>query len=512
MNTAEIMARQMRLSDLLDGEVDIPDSMDVELTGIEMDSRRVETGDLFLAYQGATHDGRDFVDDVIASGANAVLVEADETWSEIGVREGVPIIPVEKLSTRIGKIAARFFDYPAAAFNLIGITGTNGKTSCCQFIGQCLSMLGYRCGISGTLGHGMYGEPYTYDEAGPGTTPDAINVQRIFEEARIRKADYMVMEVSSHGLSQKRVNVNEFDVAVFTNLSRDHLDYHGGMTAYGDEKRKLFMNPQLKVAVVNLDDIYSAKILNSLAKTVKCFTYSLHNPKADVFPRALEFKRSGFSLGVVTPWGEGNINSSLAGSFNVSNILAVLTTVMATEAEKPGFDFDRILENVAAVTPVKGRMEILGDHPVSVVVDYAHTPDGLKNALIALRQHCKGEIWCVFGCGGDRDKGKRPLMAEIAEQLASKLIITDDNPRNEDSAAIIKQILSGLSGEADVVVESDRAKAIDYAISNANEGDVVLIAGKGHEEYQDVGGNRMVFSDVKQARLSLNKRFPGKKK
>lgn len=507
MNTAEIMSRQMRLSELLEKEVNLPENLDVELTGIENDSRRIEQGDLFLAYKGTSNDGRNFVDDVISGGASAVLVEADATWNDIQVRDGVPIIPVEKLSTRIGKIAARFFDYPAAAFCLVGITGTNGKTSCCQFIGECLSNLGYKCGISGTLGHGIFGEPYTYDETGPGTTPDAIKVQTIFEEIRIKNADHMIMEVSSHGLSQNRVNVSEFNVAVFTNLSRDHLDYHGGMTAYGEEKRKLFLSPNLEIAVVNMDDMFSAKILNSLSKNVKSFTYSLHNPKADVFPRALEFKRSGFSLDLVTPWGESKFSSSLAGSFNVSNLLAVLTTAMATEASKPGFDFERILGAVAAVTPVRGRMEILNDHPVSVVVDYAHTPDGLKNALAALRQHYKGNIWCVFGCGGDRDKGKRPLMAEIAEKGANKLIITDDNPRTEASSEIIRHIKSGLSGDAEVVIESDRALAIDYAVSHAEEGDVVLIAGKGHEEYQDVGGNRMVFSDVKQARVSLNKRF-----
>jgi len=507
MNTAEIMTRQMRLSELLAEDVAINDAMDVELTGIEIDSRQIDPGDLFLAYKGASHDGRDFVDDVIAKGAKAVLVEADEEWSEITIRNGVPVIPVEKLTARIGKIAARFFDYPAAAFWLIGITGTNGKTSCCQFVGQCLSMLGYKTGISGTLGHGIYGQPYTNDESGPGTTPDAISVQKIFEEVRIQNGEAMVMEVSSHGLSQNRVNTSEFDVAVFTNLSRDHLDYHGGMKAYGDEKRKLFINPHLKIAVINMDDMFSAKILNSLAKNVKSFTYSMHNPKADVFPRALEFKSSGFELDVVTPWGQGRFSSTLAGSFNVSNILAVLTTVMASEANKPDFDFDNVLEKVAAVSPVKGRMEILGDFPVSVVVDYAHTPDGLKNALAALRQHTKGDIWCVFGCGGDRDKGKRPLMAEIAEQMANRLIITDDNPRNEDSMAIINQIKSGLSDTSRTVIEHDRAKAIDYAINNANEGDIVLIAGKGHEEYQDIGGNRMVFSDVKQARVSLNNRF-----
>jgi len=253
--------------------------------------------------------------------------------------------------------------------------------------------------------------------------------------------------------------------------------------------------------------MFSAKILNSLAKNVKSFTYSMHNPKADVFPRALEFKNSGFTLEVVTPWGQGRFSSPLAGSFNVSNILAVLTTVMASEAHKGDFDFNNVLEKVAAVSPVKGRMEILGDFPVCVVVDYAHTPDGLKNALAALRQHAKGDIWCVFGCGGDRDKGKRPLMAEIAEQMANRLIITDDNPRNEDSMAIIRQIQSGLTNASETVIEHDRAKAIDYAITNANEGDIVLIAGKGHEEYQDIGGNRMVFSDVRQARVSLNNRF-----
>ncbi|MGY8791943.1 MAG: Mur ligase family protein, partial [Pseudomonadales bacterium] len=310
-----------------------------------------------------------------------------------------------------------------------------------------------------------------------------------------------------HGIAQGRTEGLKFDGAIFTNLSRDHLDYHGGMTAYGEEKRKLFLSPHLEIAVVNMDDMFSAKILNSLAKNVKSFTYSLHNPKADVFPRALEFNRSGFSLDVVTPWGEGSFSSSLAGSFNVSNLFAVLTTVMATEADKPGFDFKNILEKVALVSPVRGRMEILTDHPVSVVVDYAHTPDGLKNALSALRQHYKGNIWCVFGCGGDRDKGKRPLMAEIAEKHANKIIITDDNPRTEASEAIITQILSGFSSNDEVVVESDRALAIDYAITHADEKDVVLIAGKGHEEYQDVGGNRMVFSDVKQARVSLNKRF-----
>lgn len=507
MNTAKIMTRQVRLSELLAGEVSIPEGLDVELTGIELDSRRIEAGDLFFACKGANFDGREFVDEVIAKGAAAVLVESGSDWSGLSARDGVAVIPLEKLASRIGKIAGKFFDNPARNLWLIGITGTNGKTSCCQFIAQCLTEIGYKCGVSGTLGYGIYGEPYNVDETKPGTTPDAITVQRIFEEIRIQHANVMVMEVSSHGLKQKRVNVNEFDIAVFTNLSRDHLDYHGNMQVYGEAKQRLFNNPHLKIAVVNIDDIFSAYILNSLAKSVKSYTYSIRNPMADVYPRALQFTRSGFSIQVVTPWGEGSINSSLVGSFNVSNLLAVLATVMATESEKGEFNFQNILEVISNISSVKGRMEIIGNAPVSVVVDYAHTPEGLRNSLQALKEHFTGKVWCVFGCGGNRDKGKRPLMAEIAEKMADKLIVTDDNPRKESSGEIIKQILSGLADKDSVRVESDRAKAIEYAISSADEGDVVLIAGKGHEEYQDIGGNRMVFSDVKQARLCLNKRF-----
>ncbi|MFL2840394.1 MAG: UDP-N-acetylmuramoyl-L-alanyl-D-glutamate--2,6-diaminopimelate ligase [Pseudohongiellaceae bacterium] len=508
MNTAKSMSQQMTLGLLLEAEIDIPENLNLVLSGIEMDSRKIENGDLFIACKGANFDGRDFVCEVIDKGAVAVLVEKGELWQEISIEKNVPIIPVENLASRISSIAAKFFNKPADHFSLIGITGTNGKTSVCQFFAQSVTGLNHICGTSGTLGYGLYAKEYLRTGIGsPGTTPDPISVQRIFSEMLQQNADTMVMEVSSHGLKQGRVCINEFDVAVFTNLTRDHLDYHHSMQAYGEEKLKLFRGSHLSVAVVNMDDLFSAKILNNLSRQVKSYTYSLNNPQADVYPENIEFKRKGFKLEVSSPWGKGNVEIGVLGSFNASNFLAVFTTVMALESQHATFDFNHVMSEVATVSPVKGRMELIGDKPVSVVVDYAHTPDALENALNALHEHFKGKIWCVFGCGGERDKGKRPMMARIAEKLADELIVTDDNPRQEASSEIIKQILSGFSNSEKVLVESDRALAIDFAIANATEGDVVLIAGKGHEEYQDVGAKRMMFSDVKQARLSLNQRF-----
>lgn len=513
MNTAKSMSQEMTLGLLLESKVEIPEKYNLVLTGIEMDSRKIESGDLFIACKGANFDGRDFVCEVIEKGAAAVLVEKGELWQEINVENNVPIIPIENLASQISAIAAKFFNKPADHLSLIGITGTNGKTSACQFIAQSVANLNHICGISGTLGSGIYAQGLIETDAtvssnaAPSTTPDPITVQRIFSEMLQKNADTMVMEVSSHGLKQGRVCINEFDIAVFTNLTRDHLDYHHSMHAYGKEKLKLFLGSHLSVAVLNMDDLFSATILNNLSRRVKSYTYSLKNSQADVYPDDVEFLRKGFKLNVVSPWGKGTLEAGLLGSFNASNLLAVLTTVMALESKQSDFDFAHVLSQISSVSPVKGRMELIGDKPVSVVVDYAHTPDALENALNALNEHFKGKIWCVFGCGGERDKGKRPMMARIAERLADELIVTDDNPRQEASTDIIKQIFVGFTDKEKVLVESDRAKAIDFAIANATEGDVVLIAGKGHEEYQDIGAERTMFSDVKQARLSLNKRF-----
>jgi UDP-N-acetylmuramoyl-L-alanyl-D-glutamate--2,6-diaminopimelate ligase len=509
MNTAHSMPEQMSLALLLEGELKIPRKLDVLLTGIELDSRRIEAGDLFIACKGANFDGRDFVNEVTARGAAAILVEKGELWQEISIVNNVPVVPVDKLACRLSKIAATFFANPARHLNLIGITGTNGKTSICQFLGQCFTNLGHFCGVSGTLGYGLYGQSnQQMSTDSPGTTPDSICVQRIFSELLKAKADTMVMEVSSHGLKQGRVCVDEFDTAIFTNLTRDHLDYHGSMQAYGEEKLKLFSGSRLSTAVVNMDDLFSAVILKNLSKRVNSITYSLRDHRADVFPEHVEFTPHGFELDIVSPWGKGKLQTNLLGSFNISNLLAVLTTVMANELPGEKRSFDDLLELVAGVQAVKGRMEIIGGKAVAVVVDYAHTPDALKNALQALQEHYQGKICCVFGCGGERDPGKRPMMARIAESLADKVMVTDDNPRQESSEQIIKQIMSGFRHGEKVQVESDRARAIERAINEAQPGDVVLIAGKGHEEYQDIGGRRMLFSDVKQARVSLSKRFP----
>lgn len=507
MNTARIMYRKMSLLELLDGELELGAGFDVNLTGIELDSRKVDSGDLFFACKGAVHDGRDFIESAIASGAAAVLVEAGGAYQQARHVRGVPVIPVARLSGRVGDFAARFFDKPGAALWLIGITGTNGKTSTCQFIAQLYSILETPCGISGTLGYGVYGHSLTMPESGPGTTPDPITVQRILEEVRFAGARTMAMEVSSHGLRQKRVRTRDFEVAVFTNLSRDHLDYHNSMEDYGEAKRKLFSGRNLKVAVVNLDDLFSTTILNGLGRHVRSYTYSLNNTRASIHAEKISHHPTGMQIDVVTPWGKWRLETGLLGSFNAGNLLAALTAVMASESQKSSFDPDAIMAAAARVKPVPGRMEIIGSSKINVVVDYAHTPDGLRTALQALREHYTGRFWCVFGCGGNRDQGKRPLMAAVAEEYSDQVVVTDDNPRQEASDIIIRHILSGIRDDSRIHVESDRARAIAYAIDHAEAGDLVLIAGKGHEEYQDVGGNRMVFSDVRQARLCLNRRF-----
>ncbi len=500
-------APSMNLSTLLQSECVVPPGLDRTLSGVQLDSRRVRPGDLFLACKGATVDGRDFIPAAIASGAAAVLVEADTQWRAARAEGAVPLIPVSGLPDKAGRVAARFYGEPARRMRMIGITGTNGKTTCSQLTAQALTALGHRCGIVGTLGFGMADGGLTRESAGPSTTPDAVRLQQILHDMFQEQGDTVVMEVTSHALVQKRVDVDDFTAAVFTNLTRDHLDYHGGMAEYGAAKCRLFTGERLQIALVNLDDPFSAEIQRSLPECVQAWSWSLRDPAAAVHARSVEFSAGGLVLEVGTPWGDGHIRSRLFGTFNASNLLAVLATVLGCEAGKPGFDAQRIMRVVGDLGPVLGRMEVVGGFPLKVVVDYAHTPDGLDNALRALREHFSGRIYCVFGCGGERDAGKRPLMGEIAGRLADEVLVTDDNPRNEDSAAIIRQILCGFAGNAGVRVEPDRARAIAAAIAEAPEDAVVLIAGKGHEDYQETKGKRLPFSEVQQARACLQQRF-----
>ncbi len=510
MNIAENMVQTRSLEQLLTGLVALPDALpaeyDVRVSGITLDSRQVSPGDLFFACFGRNHDARDYIDQAIARGAAAVLAHAGGEWQGAQVRQGVIVLAIPDLAAQAGHIASRFYGEPSAAMTLVGVTGTNGKTSCTQFIAQALTHLQRRCGVIGTLGAGF--PPRLEDTSY--TTPDPVQVQAVLAQLRTQGAEAVAMEVSSQGLHQHRVNGVRFDVAVFTNLTRDHLDYHGSMEAYFDTKRQLFMADGLGSAVVNMDDPYAIKILNTLAPSVRSFTYSLRNSHADVYALRYSQHRHGYAARVHTPFGEGDLQGPLLGSFNFSNVLAVLTTLLAILGATPGFSLARLLEALCQLRPVAGRMEIVGDDSdITAVVDYAHTPDALRVALQALREHFSGKLWCVFGCGGNRDQGKRPIMAEMAEAFADRVIVTDDNPRKEDADDIVRQILLGIEDTSGLIVERDRAKAIALAIAGAQPGDVVLIAGKGHENYQDINGKRMVFSDVNQARIALAQRHSG---
>lgn len=496
----------LRLSRLVEGLYPLPAELDRDVAGIQLDSRCLDHGDVFLACKGASVDGRRFIPDAIDRGASAILVEADDEWAALRVLDAVPVVPVPALPRKAGMLAARFYGEPARSLRLIGVTGTNGKTTCTQLIASLLQALGHRCGVIGTLGSGMAGEALSAFGSGPGTTPDAVGLQRILAGLRDAHADTVVMEVSSHGLDQARVDVDDFTVGVFTNLSRDHLDYHGTMDRYAAAKRRLFSGCRLRAAILNLDDAVSAGTRGLLPDDVACLTWSLVRDDADIHARRIEFTAAGLSMQIATPWGEFRVVSTLLGSFNASNLLATLATVLAFEQDSENFDAGRIVDRLSSLRPVRGRMQLVATAPVTVVVDYAHTPDGLEKALAAVREHCAGRVICLTGCGGERDRGKRPLMAAVARRFADIVVLTSDNPRSENPQHILDDMLAGISRREAVVLEPDRAKAIALAINQANEGDVVLLAGKGHEQYQEVAGRKLPFDDVQQAQIALSGR------
>jgi UDP-N-acetylmuramoyl-L-alanyl-D-glutamate--2,6-diaminopimelate ligase len=478
------------------------DCLSVSVSGLQLDSRQVKAGDLFCALFGKNHDARDYIDVAISNGAAAVLADEGDKCHGVKWVGAVPVIAISGLRAKLGDIAARFYGHPSQSMHVVGVTGTNGKTSCTQFIAQILLKLDESCGIIGTLGCGVY--PDLYDTGF--TTPDALVLQSVLAGLRSGNTTIVAMEASSQGLHQYRLAGVDFHTAVFTNLTRDHLDYHGTMAAYAESKRRLFENPSLKVGIVNIDDTHAAVMLNALPRGARSFTYSINNRLANVHVDNLVFRADGFDASLTTPWGQGAISSHLLGTFNLSNVLAAVCAVMTLPGD---FSLQDVLSAASQLMPVEGRMAVVGTRSgVTAVVDYAHTPDGLKNALQAVREHTGGKVWCVFGCGGNRDQGKRPLMAEVAEALADKVIVTDDNPRLENADDIVRQIMFGFSCREQVIIERDRASAIQMAISSAQHGDVVLIAGKGHESYQDVGGQRMEFSDIEQARLALSQRLP----
>lgn len=484
-----------RLSALLEGFVSVPVEKDCEISGLATDSRLVLPGDLFLACQGQQARGHDFIADAIRKGAVAVVYETNN----ITPIAQVPLIAMENLRQCVGNIAERFFGYPSQEMFVIGVTGTNGKTSCTQFLAQALNTPDAPCGVLGTLGNGLYGRLQTANN----TTPDPIELHKMLADMRSKASRTIAMEVSSHGLEQGRVNGVKFDAAVFTNLTRDHLDYHKDMATYGAAKQRLFAMPTLRYAVINRDDVFSGELLEKIKPTIETVVYGLIQRENEVRPavwgEVLHMSRQGFEMQVITAWGNGILHSRLLGRFNASNLLAALSVLLLMK-----MPLIEALEKLGQAKTVPGRMESFGgqhNQPL-VVVDYAHTPDALQSVLQALRDHCRGELWCVFGCGGNRDQGKRPLMGAIAEELADQVILTDDNPRYEVAANIIADIVRGMR-KAPAHIVPDRAGAIAYAINHANAQDVVLIAGKGHEDYQQVGDTRLVFSDRVQAQALL---------
>ena len=481
--------------------------LDVPINRLVTDSREVKRGDTFVAYPGERLDGRQFIAQAIAQGASAVIWESQHFSWNSGWK--IPCLAVSDLRHKAGWLADSVYGVPSEKLWMVGVTGTNGKTSTSHWITRAFDEAGQCCALIGTLGNGFADQL----QASANTTPDAIRVHALLAEYLHKGARAVAVEVSSHALEQGRVNGVRFDVALFTNLSRDHLDYHGDMQRYAAAKQKLFEWEALKYAVVNLDDAFGAEMAAQLKSLkVEVVGYGLSEAAQKLAERfnfryvhgqLLEMTGQGLRLRVHSNWGEAEISSALVGRFNAENLLGALAVLLVSDVTL--MDAARSLSRVQ---PVAGRMQKIGGvGQPAVIVDYAHTPDALEKVLLALREVCAGgtgagKLICVFGCGGDRDKGKRAMMGRVAEKCSDHCIVTSDNPRSEDPQQIIAEVEAGMvRRDHEIIV--DRAAAIKRAISLANSGDTVLLAGKGHEDYQEVNGTRQPFSDVGMAMLAL---------
>ena len=482
------------LGELVADFVAVPPGLTV--SDLTLDSRAAIPGALFLACRGRTHHGLRFAPEAVARGARAVLYEPDDAAPALPrLPAEVFVAPLPALSERAGLIADRFFGAPSERLTVAGITGTNGKTTCAWLLAQALQRCQRPCGYLGTLGVGLPPQVTPM----PHTTPDAVMVQRLLAALAAAAASGVSMEVSSHALDQGRVNGVRFHTAAFTNLTRDHLDYHGTMEHYGAAKARLFAWPGLESRVINFDDPFGAELARApaasrLILTTRRASGAATLPAGAQFVRAtrIQAEPTGLTIEVESSWGAVELAVRLMGEFNVENALTVLAVLLAWDI--PLRDAARALGKVRAA---RGRMEMFGGRGRSplAIVDYAHTPDALANALRAARLHCRGQLRVVFGCGGDRDAGKRPLMGRIAAELADDIVLTDDNPRGEDPARIIADIVAGIVGGAPLTLEHDRALAIRVALERSAPDDVVLIAGKGHEDYQVFAHERREFRD-----------------
>ncbi|NIV17024.1 MAG: UDP-N-acetylmuramoyl-L-alanyl-D-glutamate--2,6-diaminopimelate ligase [Woeseiaceae bacterium] len=493
---AERIRTSKTLGELLQGIAEAPA---IDIAGIASDSRLLERGFLFLACAGESSHGLDYLDKAISAGVAAVAFDAD-TASEPSADVGVPMIAVPGLAKQLGVIANRYYDFPSEHMSVVGVTGTNGKTTVAWLIAQCWNLLGRKCAYVGTLGAGL-------DEISGGegmTTPGAVELHGRLADFRDAGAEATAIEVSSHALAQNRVDGVTFDTVMFTNLSRDHLDYHGDMHSYAEAKAKLFVEHKAEHRIINLDSEFGVELASRCGQQVVTVSTNFDrvaNGRRYVFARSVVAKNDGSLVRVSSSWGDGEFALPLPGDFNVANAVIVLALLL-----RDGIDIDRACDLLSCVKAPPGRMQRVEapDSLPTVYIDYAHSPTAIEVALRALRAHCKGKLWCVFGCGGDRDTGKRPLMAKAAERLADRVVITNDNPRNEPPDDIFGQMLAGLTRPDAATVIEDRAAAIAWAIGEAGNEDIILIAGKGHEDYQLIGGERLDFSDIGAARANLD--------
>lgn len=474
----------MTLTEILhDVSVDgvIPDCM---VDHMSIDSREISENGLFVALLGDKQDGRDFIDIAIKQGAVAVIYDSSDNKTITANK--IPVVGIKDLRNCLGTIANNFYDKPSHKMTVIGITGTNGKTTCAHLLASTLDKENARCAIIGTLGNGF---PNALEPT-LNTTPDVISLHRQMADFFQMGARFVCMEVSSHALVQGRVNGVAFDIAVFTNLSHDHLDYHGDMDSYGEAKEKLFNFSTIKRSIINCDDKFGKALVEKLKTNKKSGVISYGIEHGDISASSIESSKNGISFLANMQNKEINISSQLIGQFNVYNLLAVLACLI-----EAGTPLEESANLLAKARPVAGRMEQFsgaGSQPL-VIVDYAHTPDALEKALLAVKDHCSNMIWCVFGCGGDRDKEKRSVMGQVASRLADQVILTNDNPRTESAESIVKDIQKGSGSKSKVIYERD--EAIRFAIANAASEDVVLVAGKGHETYQQIGNEKLDFSD-----------------
>ena len=471
----------MTLQELLVGW--LVNAPDVRLTGISLDNRNIEVGDAFVAVQGQVSHGLDYARAAVTAGAVTVIHDGLQSLPELAV----PSVVVTDLGNKLGELASRFYAAPSEQMTIAGITGTNGKTSVAHFLAQSWERVYGNAGMVGTLGYGPVGQLHE----GARTTPDALRLQQVLAGCARTGIDRLAMEVSSHALQQHRCQTVQFDAGIFTNLSRDHLDYHTDMADYAAAKRLLFTEYAPSFAIINHDDNYGRKWFGELNGGMQMLSFGLEEGaelRADV--RCMDI--NGMRIRINGPWGSEEVHTCLLGEFNASNLLATAGALALL-----GMPWNHVLHQIELMQPVPGRMMRLGGEqgqPV-VVVDYAHTPDALESALHAVRAHLDGKLVCVFGCGGNRDQGKRPQMGRAAELLADDVFVTSDNPRNESANQIIEDVMAGLEKPGNVTVEPDRAAAIRQAIANCRPGDVVLVAGKGHETWQEIGDQRIPFSD-----------------